>query len=239
MICVTKDWNPKQALLKSIILIADRNEEVKNLLLELHSMVHSSKMSNIDLTTFEDELWDGLEQKAFSVLFPNKDTTIAWNIWHITRIEDITSNILIADEKQVINSDNWLEKMNVSICDTGNAMTNEEIASFSELINMEELKNYRVAVGRRSQEIIRSLKYEDLKRKIAADRTKRILTEGGVTEHENSRWLLDFWGRKNVAGILQMPTTRHQIVHINDSLKIKERWAKNNRKETKINLLRG
>lgn len=226
MISVAKEWNPKQALLKGIILKKDKMEETINLLLELHSMVHTSEMSDTGIITYEDELWKELNEDTFTTLLPNKDTTIAWNIWHITRIEDITSNILIADENQVINSDNWLEKMNVRICDTGNAMTNEEIASFSSNINMEALRKYRIAVGRKSRDIIGKLKYEDLKKKIEAARIQRILREGGVTDQENSIWLLDFWGKKNVAGILQMPTTRHQIVHINDSLKIKERCVK-------------
>jgi hypothetical protein len=49
----------------------------------------------------------------------------------------------------------------------------------------------------------------------------RILDEGGVTGHKDSLWLLDFWGKKTVAGILLMPITRHQILHLNDSMKLK------------------
>lgn len=43
---------------------------------------------------------------------------------------------------------------------------------------------------------------------------------------EDSRLLLDFWARKNVAGILQMPITRDQILHINDWLKLKVKCMK-------------
>jgi hypothetical protein len=113
--------------------------------------------------------------------------------------------------------------MKVNICDTGNAMTNDEIKAFSSAIDMEQLKQYRMAVGRKTRYVIANIKYEGLKRKIVSERIKRVLDEGGVTNHKDSIWLLDFWGRKNVAGILQMPITRHQIVHINDSLKIKEK----------------
>jgi hypothetical protein len=49
----------------------------------------------------------------------------------------------------------------------------------------------------------------------------------GVTEHKDSVWLLDFWGKKTVAGILLMPITRHQIVHLNDCIKLKERLMHN------------
>ena len=42
-----------------------------------------------------------------------------------------------------------------------------------------------------------------------------------------SIWLLDFWKNKTIAGLLTMPITRHQIVHINDCFKLKERYQKN------------
>lgn len=226
MISVAKQWNPKQALLKSLIKEKDKFEEAINLSLELHSMVHTSEMSQINGNTFEDEVWDKLDEVSFVTMPTEKDTTIAWNIWHITRIEDITTNILIADESQVINSDTWLEKMNVKVRDTGNAMTDEEIIALSLSIDMEALRKYRIAVGRKTCQIIEKLKFEDLKRKIQPVSLQRILAEGGVLDIEGSRWLLDFWGKKNVAGILLMPVTRHQIVHINDSLKLKEKCKK-------------
>jgi len=50
------------------------------------------------------------------------DDTIAWNIWHMTRIEDITANMLIMDSSQILD-DEWLEKMSIQVKDTGNAMT--------------------------------------------------------------------------------------------------------------------
>jgi hypothetical protein len=75
---------------------------------------------------------------------------------------------------------------------------------------------YRDTVGRSTKEIIENLKPEDIKRKADPVYINRILTEGGVTRQPDSIWLLDFWGRKNVAGIFQMPITRHQIVHLND-----------------------
>jgi hypothetical protein len=52
---------------------------------------------------------------------------------------------------------------------------------------------------------------------------QRILDEGAVLKHQDSKWLIDFWGWKNVAGILRMPITRHQMVHINDSIRLKRK----------------
>lgn len=225
MINVSEQWNPKQALLKEYLSRRDKFDEAIKLCLEMHSLVHTSEMSSSTVRTYEDDLWDGLNEQVFRWIQENGKPTIAWNSWHMTRIEDITSNILIADDSQVLSNE-WSRKLNSEILDTGNAMTVKEIEDFSNRVNMRELRSYRIAVGRRTQIIIEQLKSDDLKRKMTSRQLKRIVSEGGVLDVEGSRWLIDFWGRKTVSGILLMPITRHQIVHLNDSLKMKEKYAK-------------
>ncbi len=216
-------WGSKQNLLRNILLKLDKFEEAITLCLEQHAMVHSSEMSQINAVTFEDELWNNLDEIVFRTMPTINDETIAWSLWHLTRVEDITMNILVADADQVINTDNWLEKMQVKICDTGNSMTDEEIIELSSKINMQELRNYRIAVGRRSREMIRNLQPADLKRKMETARLQRVLDEGAVLNVEGANWLINFWGRKNVAGILLMPVTRHHMVHINESMRLKKK----------------
>jgi hypothetical protein len=60
---------------------------------------------------------------------------------------------------------------------------------------------------------------------VGKEQLKKILDQGGVLDVEGSRWIIDFWGRKNVAGILMMPITRHQVVHLNDALRIKGKYC--------------
>lgn len=223
-----KPWNNDIKELREIILKQDKFEESKKLCLELHSMVHSSKMSGIDKKTFEDELWEGLDEDTFKTCTNEKGRTVAYGIWHSTRIEDMTMNILVAGNEQIFKVGNWKEKINSNISDTGNAMTKEEIIGFSGNINMQELQNYRIAVGRMTREIIKNLKPEDMKRKIKKDELQRILDEGAVLDVEGANWLIDFWRRKNVSGIILMPATRHHVVHINESLNAKKKSNKNN-----------
>ncbi len=49
------------------------------------------------------------------------------------------------------------------------------------------------------------------------DNLKRIFHEKAVVRHPDAEWLVDFWGRKDVSGIIFMPLTRHHMVHINES----------------------
>lgn len=218
-----KSWNDDIKELRKIILKPDKIQESKSLALSLHSMVHLSIMSGVNKKTFEDELWEGLDENTFRTSQNQKGRTISYGIWHCTRIEDITMNLLVAGDKQIFNRENWQEKINSNITDTGNAMSEDDIIEFSKNINMEELKNYRIEVGRRTRDIVENLSTEDMKRNFDKHRLQRILDERAVLDVKASNWLIDFWGRKNVAGIILMPMTRHQVIHINESLSAKKK----------------
>lgn len=218
-----KSWNDDIKELRKIILKPDKIQESKSLALSLHSMVHLSIMSGIDKKTFEDELWEGLDKNTFRTSQNKKGRTIAYGIWHCTRIEDITMNLLVAGDKQIFNRENWQEKINSNITDTGNAMSEDDIMELSKNINMEELKNYRIEVGRRTRDIVENLSTQDMKRNFDKHRLQHILDERAVLDVKASNWLIDFWGRKNVAGIILMPMTRHQVIHINESLSAKKK----------------
>jgi hypothetical protein len=132
-------------------------------------------------------------------------------------------NLLVDGCSQVLNSGNWKEKISSTISDTGNSLNEEEILEFSKSINIEELKNYRIAVGRKTQEIVKKLTYDDMKKKFEKIQLQRIIDEGAVLDVDASNWLIEFWGKKNVAGILLMPGTRHHMVHLNESFRAKKK----------------
>ncbi|MDF2906747.1 MAG: hypothetical protein K0R34_2068 [Herbinix sp.] len=216
------DWNPLQARLKELITKKEHHEEMQMLLLQMHSLLHSKEVYGVGFDTLMDGIWEGLTDKAFRTMPSVKDDTIAWNIWHITRIEDLTANYLIAGNEQVLDQ-MWQGRLHTQVTDTGNSMTDEEIIAFSNEVDRDGLYEYRNAVGKRTTEIIEALKPEEMKRKVSREGIEAIAGVGGVLQHPDAIWLLDFWGKKTVAGIIQMPITRHQIVHLNDSARLKKR----------------
>jgi len=113
------------------------------------------------------------------------------------------------------------EKLNIKIKDTGNAMTYSDIEIFNKNIRIKELMEYRIKVGKSTKKIIGNITFNDIKRKVEKEQLKKIRKNGGVINDPKSIWLLDFWSRKNVLGLIMMPITRHQIVHLNDCFKIK------------------
>ena len=218
---ITSEWNLKQKTLKEIIKNEKMFDEAKELFISMHQSVHFSEISKLKEPTLMDMLWNDLQKNEFAIMPTQKDVTVAWSMWHLTSIEDLTVNILVDESEQILN-DEWLEKLNTKVTDTANAMTDDEIMEFSKNIEIDALRDYRNAVGIRTQEILKNLKFDDMKRKVKKEGLEKILNEKGVTEHPDSIWLLNFWGRKDVAGIILMPITRHQIVHINESFSIKQ-----------------
>jgi hypothetical protein len=221
MINVAKDWNNKQKNLKVYLLNQKTFIKGKNLLLEMHSLLHDKKVYNTSIETIYDNLWDNLQEKTCKII-SNKETSIIWNIWHITRIEDIISNIIMGNKETIFNKE-IQGKLNIKIKDTGNAMAYSDIELLNKNINIKALKEYRVKVGKSTRKIIESLEYNDMKIKVTKEQLEKIKQNGGVTNDSKSIWLLDFWGRKNIFGLIMMPITRHQTVHLNDSFKIKQK----------------
>lgn len=196
---------------------------VKTKALQAHELVHDKKLTGTNIDTFQNECLVNLNEKSFRHTTSKKNQnyrTLAFFIFHITRIEDICANTLIANYSQIIFQDDWINKLNINRTDTGNSMTKDEMLQFSSSIHQSALFEYRLAVAKRTREIIKSLKIEDLKRKPNKTQLDFILTSKSVLNHEDSVWLVDFWGKKNVSGLLLMPITRHQKVHLNDCYSI-------------------
>jgi len=218
-----REWSDKLQQLRLNIKKDDCLDEAKELILKLHSMVYTSEMSDKNQNTFEDKLWESLDEETARKATNKKGRTILYGLWHSTRIEDITMNLLVAGTDQLFERDDWFSKINSSLRHTGNSLNKDDIMQMSSLINIENLKRYRIAVGRNTENIIRNLKKGEMKRKIYKENLQRILEEKAVDNVTSANWLIDFWGKKDVAGIILMPCLRHQLVHLNESFEAKKK----------------
>lgn len=223
MFSAAYDWNPNQKNLAYFLLRSDTYKDAISLCLEMHKQLHDlSKYGN---PTIYQQLIFNLNPRVITFRAANHFSSIAWNIWHITRIEDAISNILINKSNQILNSE-WNKKLGVKTTETGNSFSEIDVDNFDLKINTSELMKYRKAVGKNTQKILKKLTTEDRVRKPQAEQFERILKEGVLTNQKESIWLLDFWRRKSISGLLTMPITRHQIVHINDCIRLKEKYSK-------------
>ncbi|MBO4495294.1 MAG: hypothetical protein J5752_05500 [Clostridiales bacterium] len=206
-------------------LNGDDLSKIKALTLEVHAIVHPREVSGRSEKTIADYVLEYMENGNQNVQVPRQiwDTDLhyagtdmvplCWQFWHTYRIEDLVSNILMADQDQIFN-DEWQSKISATITDTGNALEPDEIIEFGKKINVQALKDYMIEVGKNSRKIIENLTLDEVKSMVPEEWVMRILEVGGVTTDFRSVWLLVFWGRLTRAGMILTPLTYHHMMHL-------------------------
>ena len=160
--------------------------------------------------------------------FPNvsgyHSKTIAYSIWHVFRIEDIVANSLILHKPEVFCA--FKDSIGAPIITTGNELLGHEIVDFSKQIALDALYAYAVAVKDSTEAMLKELKFRDLRRKFGDEDKDALRALHVVSDSEESSWLIDFWCGKDIRGLIQMPFSRHWIMHIEACLRIEAKILK-------------
>ena len=167
-----------------------------------------------------------LHREDFNAMpFPNVNgyhsKTIAYSVWHVFRIEDIVAHSLMQNNEEIFRA--YRDKIGAPIITTGNELVGKQITEFSEKLDLDALYDYAIAVKNSTDELLKQLSYKELRRKFSeADKT-RLKQLQVVSTDENACWLIDYWCGKDVSGLLRMPFSRHWIMHVEASLRIKNK----------------
>ncbi|MBE2219914.1 MAG: DinB family protein [Anaerolineae bacterium] len=215
-----KAWSAQQKELRAALNDKTQQAHAIDLFMQQHSVLHSAKVSPVDWS-YEDDLLDDLPEDKWRRIPPNGEHSIAWNIWLLARIEDATMNLLVAGQPQLFNEDNWQQRLNAPFINSGNDIPMADVVKLSEEVDVVALREYRTAVGKRTQVIISTLPFTDFKQKTEADRLQQIMDEGVLVPEAGS--ILEYWSRCTLAGLLLMPPTRHNLVHLNEVYTLKQR----------------
>ena len=218
-----KTWNEKQKELQRLLSPSGDCKKAIALFLDQHAMLHTAQMAQAGLWSFEDEVLQGLADLDLRRIPPGEEHSIAWVLWHLARIEDVTMNMLVAGRPQLFYEDNWFMQMKFLSTETGNALDKTGITYLSANIEIEALRGYRQAVGRRTRLIVKGLPPDALQRRVIPSRLEQVLAEGAVVE--STRALVEYWGRRTIAGLLLMPPTRHAFLHLNEAARIRRKLA--------------
>jgi hypothetical protein len=211
-------WNQGQQNLRRALAGKDVQKAIA-LFLAQHAMVHSQEMSGEDHWSFEDEVLVELAEEQYRYIPAGGEHSIAWILFHIARIEDITMNMLVAGTAQLFTRDRWMRKLCVTISHSANRMGDAAVTVLSAQIDIDALREYRRTVGRSTREIVTHLKPEVLARKIDPVRLRSVMDEGALLPEAVE--ILNYWSKRTIAGLLLMPPTRHSFLHLNEALRIK------------------
>jgi hypothetical protein len=116
--------------------------------------------------------------------------SIAWNLWHLTRVEDAGLNRFIVDRPQVLDEGEWLQRMNVPWRHNGSEMNFDEVDDLNQRIDLQALREYSSAVQARTREIVSQLSHDDLDPVMEEPRLRTILFDEGLA-HPRAAGLLE------------------------------------------------
>ena len=215
---MNKEWSEQNKRMQSLIKKADTFNESKDVLFELRNALMNTMLS------FKTEL----NREDFDAMpFMNADgyhsKNIAYSLWHIFRIEDIVAHTLVCEDEEILFSGKYQSRINSPIITTGNELVKGQISDFTRQLDIDELYSYIADVKKSTEEIIRNITFTDLKGKVMNERREELKALSVVSSDENAVWLIDYWCNKDLRGLIQMPFSRHWIMHTEACLRIKNK----------------
>ena len=159
--------------------------------------------------------------------YPNahgsRGLTIAFSLWHMFRIEDIVAHTLICGDAEIFLRQDWQQRTGSPIITTGNELSPQEIATFSAKLDVGALYAYCAAVQESTEQMLRTLPFTALKEKIPDARRETLRALGVVSADAEAVWLIDYWCGKDIRGLIQMPFSRHWILHTEGCLRMRDK----------------
>lgn len=215
---MNREWSELNQTMQTQLKKKDTFEKGMATLFDLRNRLTKSLLS------FKEKL-DRKDFDAIPFLNANgyHNKTIAYSIWHIFRIEDIVAHTLIQGDEQIFFAGKYQKRIGSPIITTGNELKRQQIADFSAQLDLEELYSYAFEVKIDTEKILKNLSYGDSARKIPQERKECLQSLHVVSSNENAVWLIDYWCKKDIRGLIQMPFSRHWIMHIEACLRIRDK----------------
>ena len=133
--------------------------------------------------------WEFVPHDAMRLRPHARVNSIAWNLWHLTRVEDATFNRFLTDGEQVLDAGDWPAKLNLPWRHNGSEMTFGEVDELSRRIDLDALRAYAVAVEARTREVAAQLNRIDLDYVPDEAFLRRVLFDEGLA-HAGAAGLL-------------------------------------------------
>ena len=216
---MNKDWSQINKDTKQLLNKRQTFADGITKLLQLRTLLFDKWLESVKHLSAED-----YAKQPFINQSGYHSKTIAYSIFHVFRIEDIVLNTLINNRQQLFFEKGYHITINSPIITTGNELQGGSIAEFSQQLDIHQLLNYAKDVFEQSNHWLSCISFDDLKTTYSNLDQQRICSTNTVDESQ--RWLIEYWCSKDVKGLLAVPFSRHWIMHLEASLRIKNKLTK-------------
>lgn len=183
-----------------------------------HGDVHSAVVAGN--ATYADRVVAGLTDDQMRARPGQGLNSLVWLLWHMARTEDVSVNLVVADGRQVLDDD-WVRRLNGPWRIIGTGMTDDEVSQLTARADVAALRAYRDAVGRRTQEIVRSLKPAAWDEMVSTADTARAAAAGAFGWGWVDGAGYQAWQDQSRAARLAGGALRHNAVHLGEAITIR------------------
>lgn len=159
--------------------------EISQLFLQRYDVLYNFWLAGV----WEQVPYDLMRQRPHPRL-----NSIAWNLWHLTRVEDAGLNRFVEDRVQILDEGSWMERMNVPWRHHGSEMTLAEVDQLNERIDLSALHDYSKDVQTRTREIMSILNPHDLDVQMGEERLRKIVIDEGLAHVQAEGFIQNYLG---------------------------------------------
>lgn len=159
--------------------------KIASLFLQRYDPLHNFYLSGI---------WSQVPPDLMRLRPHPRVNSIAWNLWHIARVEDAGLNRFIADRPQVFDEAPWMERMNLPWRHHGTEMTFAEVDELNQRIDLTALHEYSLAVQARTRLILEALDKVDLDAAMDDSTLRKIMLDEGLAHSNPEGFIQNYLG---------------------------------------------
>src|ERR1051326_4677395 len=145
--------------------------------------------------------------------------SVAWILWHQTRTEDFFVNRVVANRPQVFEEQDWAALLRVPLRRIGTFMSDDEVAGFSEQVDIAGLRAYWDAVGQQTEAVASTLPAQVWDQPLDAAALRRSFLDDGVFGEDAVQevdLLLPHYLTRPVGGTLSHGAVAHPLLHVGE-----------------------
>jgi DinB superfamily len=147
---------------------------------------------------FVDDLFAGLTDAQVRAR-PHGLNSVAWLVWHATRVEDAAVSRFVADRPQVLGEAGWNRRLGADRRDVGSGMNAVEVDALGAQIDPTALRGYARDVADRTRSVVAALAASTWDEIVPPERVHAVVADEELLV-EAGRWVEKFWARGHSRG---------------------------------------
>lgn len=169
---------------------------------------------------FERVIVGMVPREQFTARPDRTSNSIAWLMWHLARVEDVTINTLVRGIEQVLTRENWQNRLGFADHRVGTGFQDAEVEEFNRTINVDALAAYWNAVRTATAAWLADVPLEAFE--VVPDLDARLSSVPEIVTGEG-RWLLDFWRGRPATYFVMFSVINHGYMHLGEMMAIRGR----------------